>query len=219
MTSLDRSLRTQRQLYSLHLVGHGEGAELDDTALVGALVAREEWAATVAWNRFGPMVYGVLDRALGSSAESEDLAQEVFWHVFAAIRTLREPSALRSFIYSCAIRMLRSHLRAKRVRRLFCLSDTGRMPECASPAPDTEGRDLLDHFYAKLDTLGANDRTAYVLRQIEGLSLEEMVSATGSSLATVKRRIRRASQQMDRLTSTDPDFVEYRTRPRGTNES
>jgi RNA polymerase sigma-70 factor (ECF subfamily) len=197
------------------LVGSGEAEELDDAGLVRALVAREEWAATLAWSRFGTMVYGVLDRALGSSAESEDLTQEVFWHVFAAIRTLRDPSALRSFIYSSAIRMLRSHLRAKRVRRLFSLSDSGSVPERACQAPDTEGRDLLGHFYAKLDTLGANDRTAFVLRHVEGLSLDEIVSVTGASLATVKRRIRRATQQIDRLTSADPDFAEYRAGPRG----
>jgi RNA polymerase sigma-70 factor (ECF subfamily) len=211
-------LKTPRQLSALRLVGHVESGELDDAALVRALVDRREWAATVAWNRFGPMVYGLLDRALGSAAESEDLTQEVFWHVLAAIGTLRDPNALRSFIYSSAIRMLRSHLRAKRVRRLFAISDSGRVPERASQASDTEGRDLLDHFYAKLDTLGANDRTAFVLRNIEGLSLDEIVTATGASLATVKRRIRRASQQIERLTSVDPDFAEYRMRPRGTDE-
>jgi RNA polymerase sigma-70 factor (ECF subfamily) len=219
VSRFDPSLRTSRQPASLRLVGPREATELDDAALVRALVAREEWAATLAWNRFGPMVFGVLDRALGSSAESEDLTQEVFWHVFAAIGTLRDPSALRSFIYSSAIRMLRSHLRAKRVRRFFALSDSGRVPERASHPPDTEGRDLLEHFYVQLDTLGANDRTAFVLRNVEGLSLDEIASATGASLATVKRRIRRASQQIDRLTCVDPDFAEYRMRPGGSDES
>ncbi|MGA2450635.1 MAG: RNA polymerase sigma factor [Polyangiaceae bacterium] len=219
MSNPDRSWKPPRPISALRLVGSGEPEQLDDAGLVRALVAREEWAATLAWNRFGSMVYGVLDRALGSAAESEDLTQEVFWHVFAAIRTLRDPNALRSFIYSSAIRMLRSYLRAKRVRRFFLLSDSGSVPERACQAPDTEGRDLLDHFYAKLDALGANDRTAFVLRHIEGLSLDEIASVTGASLATVKRRIRRAAQQIDRMISADPDFAEYRAERKAADDA
>jgi RNA polymerase sigma-70 factor (ECF subfamily) len=155
------------------------------------------------------MVYGFLDRALGSSGESEDLTQEVFWRVFAAIRTLREPTALRSFIYSSAIRMLRWHLRSRRIRRMFTLSDSGELPDRAVPAADSEGRELLATFYRLLDALGANDRTAFLLRQVEGMSLEEIVQATGASLATVKRRIRRASQELTVLAKAHPELVHY----------
>jgi RNA polymerase sigma-70 factor (ECF subfamily) len=164
------------------------------------------------------MVYGFLDRALGSSGESEDLTQEVFWRVFAAIRTLREPTALRSFIYSSAIRMLRWHLRSRRVRRIFTLSDSGDLPDRASPAADSEGRELLVVFYRLLDKLSANDRTAFVLRHVEGLSLDEIVTATGASLATVKRRVRRGSQEMDVLARAHPELVHYVARAGGSDD-
>jgi RNA polymerase sigma-70 factor (ECF subfamily) len=190
------------------------GGEPNDVALVHGLLAHEDWAATAVWNRYAPMVYGFLDRALGASGESEDLTQEVFWRVFAAIRTLREPSALRSFIYSSAIRMLRWHLRSRRIRRIFTLSDSGELPDRAAPAVDSEGRELLAAFYRLLDTLGANDRTAFLLRHVEGMSLDEIVKATGASLATVKRRIRRASQEMSVLAKAHPELVHYVV-PRG----
>jgi RNA polymerase sigma-70 factor, ECF subfamily len=199
----------------LRLLARREPAEPDDAELVRGLLGREEWAARAMWNRYAPFVYGVLDRALGSSVESEDLTQEVFWRIFAAIGRLRDPGALRSFIYSTAIRMLRGHLRAKRVRRLFSLSESGDVPECASEASDGEGRDLLRRFYSMLDTLSADDRTAFVLRQIEGLSLDGVAHATGASLATVKRRIRRASDQVAGFAKQDPDFAEYVVRSRG----
>jgi RNA polymerase sigma-70 factor (ECF subfamily) len=111
--------------------------------------------------------------------------------------------------------MLRGHLRTKRVRRLFSLSDSGDVPECVSEASDGEGRDLLRRFYSMLDTLSADDRTAFVLRQIEGLSLDAVAQATGASLATVKRRIRRASEQVEGFAKQDPDFAEYIVRSRG----
>jgi RNA polymerase sigma-70 factor (ECF subfamily) len=194
---------------TLRLVPADPAGAPDDVALVRALTAGENWAATAIWNRYAPMVYGVLDRALGSAGESEDLTQEVFWRIFAAIRTLRDASALRSYIYSSAIRMLRWHLRSKRLRRMFMLSDSGEMPDRPAPPADTEGRELLGVFYRLLDTLSANDRTSYVLRHVEGLSLQEIVEATGASLATVKRRVRRASSRIAILAKADPELVHY----------
>jgi RNA polymerase sigma-70 factor (ECF subfamily) len=203
----------------LRLVGKAQPAEPDDAALVRALSAGEPWAATATWHRYAPMVYGLLDRALGSAGESDDLTQEVFWRVFAAIRKVRDPNALGSFIYSSALRMLRWHLRSKRIRRLFLLSDSGELPDRASPGVDSEGRELLERFYRLLDTLSANDRTAFTLRHIEELSLEEMVKATGASLATVKRRVRRASQQVATLAKADPELVHYFVREEGPHDS
>ena len=55
-------------------------------------------------------------RALGSESEAEDVAQEVFHRVFAKARTLREPERLRSFVFSFAIRLLKTELRRRRTR-------------------------------------------------------------------------------------------------------
>ncbi len=203
----------------LRLVTKTEQAGPDDITLVRALVAGEEWAARTAWNRHASMVYGLFDRALASPVDSEDLTQEVFLRVFAAIRTLRDPNALRSFIYSSAIRMLRWHLRSKRIRRVLTLSDSGVVPDRAQAGVDSEGRELLERFYRLLDTMSANDRTAFVLRHIEGLSLGEIVAATGASLATVKRRVRRASQQATVLAKADPDLVNYFVRGGASDDS
>jgi RNA polymerase sigma-70 factor (ECF subfamily) len=201
------------------VVGESTPRDVDDVELVGALGRGEEWAARAAWNRYAPMVYGVLDRALGSSGESEDLTQEVFLRVFAAIRSLRDPNALRSFIYSSAIRMLRWHLRGRRIRRMLSLSDAGELPDHATPAADSEGRQLLGRFYRILDTLTPNERMAFVLRHVEQLSLEEVAHATGASLATVKRRIRSATTRVDTLAKADPELLQYCGRSQGHAES
>jgi RNA polymerase sigma-70 factor (ECF subfamily) len=165
------------------------------------------------------MVFGLLDRALGSRSESEDLTQEVFWRVFAAAPKIREPSALRSFIYSSAVRMLRWHLRTRRVRQLFFSSRFADEVDAACPPADSEGREILTRFYHLLDTLGTEERTAFVLRHIESLSLDEIVTATGASLATVKRRIRRASDKVTALAKADPDLVQYLVQGRDSDES
>jgi RNA polymerase sigma-70 factor (ECF subfamily) len=203
----------------LRLVGQADDGQPGDAALVRAFLAGEDWAAAAVWHRYAPMVYGVLDRALGSTSDSDDLTQEVFWRVFAAFGRIRDPDALRSFIYSAAIRILRWHLRTKRIRRILTLSDSGDLPDRGSPMTDNEGRELLERFYRLLDVLSANDRTAFVLRHIEGLSLEELAIATDASLATVKRRVHRASLQVTSLAKADPDLASYVLRSGGADES
>ena len=64
-----------------------------DAELARALGASEDWAVAEAWHRFAPMVLMTAERAIGSTSEAEDLAQEVFCRVFRTVKTLREPRA------------------------------------------------------------------------------------------------------------------------------
>jgi RNA polymerase sigma-70 factor, ECF subfamily len=196
----------------------GAATEPDDCELVRGLCAGEPWAFRATWNRYAALVYGMMDRALGSATESEDLAQDVFLMLFRAPDRLRNPAALRSFLCSSAIRRLRSHLRAKRVRRILLLLDPTTLSTVAARSEDSEAREALNRFYDLLDTLGAVDRIAYTLRHFEGLKLEEIASVTATSLATVKRRLHRASVQIDNLAKADPDLVSYFTRRGGVSD-
>ena len=103
------------------MVGARRGDPADRDLVVG-LVAGEAWAMAETWNRFAPMVLMTARRSLGSRAEAEDVAQEVFLRVFRKAKTLRDPDSLRSFIYSFAVRVLKAELR----RRSFA----GGCPSC-----------------------------------------------------------------------------------------
>jgi RNA polymerase sigma-70 factor (ECF subfamily) len=150
-----------------------------------------------------------LDRALGSTSDSEDLTQEVLWRVFRALASLRDPSALRSYVYSSTLRMLRWHLRTRRLRRWIRLSESGNLPETVASGPPSEARDVLRRFYRVLDQLSANERTVFVLRHVEGLSLAEVARAAETSLATVKRRLRAATTRVSELAQRDPELAGY----------
>jgi len=152
------------------------------------------------------MVFRLLERALGPEGEAEDLTQDVFLSTFAKLPGLRDGDALRSFIYSVALRTLRWELRRQRVRSILRLSDSGQLPDLAVRGTDTEARQLLTHFYALLEKMAVNDRTAFVLRYMEGLKLEEIAERMGVSLATAKRWVTRASRDVSALVEADPDL-------------
>jgi RNA polymerase sigma-70 factor, ECF subfamily len=186
-----------------------EEPAVEDGQLVRAQLAGESWAATTIWNRHAPMIYRLFDRALGHPKDVDDMTHEVFYRAFASLRTIKDHTALRPFLYSTAVNILKWELRKRRVRRTVFLSETGHLPDGAVDGDDTEARAALGRFHVLLDRLGTNDRTAFVLRQVGGLSFEEVVAAMGGSMSTAKRRVARASQEMSRLIENDPDLAVY----------
>jgi RNA polymerase sigma-70 factor (ECF subfamily) len=193
----------------LRLIPRAGYAQPSDHDLARALAADEPWAAAATWNQHSPMVFRFLQRALGPDAEVEDLTQEVFLLVFAKARGLRDPDALRSFVFSIAVRKLKWEMRRRRVRRMFELSALDELPEQATAVLDVEARQALRHFYAILDHLRAEERVAFVLRHLEGMTLGEVAGALGVSLATAKRRLDRASRTVSRYVDQDPTLAGY----------
>jgi RNA polymerase sigma-70 factor (ECF subfamily) len=155
------------------------------------------------------MIFRFLERALGPSGDAEDLTHEVFVCLFSKVRGLRDRNALRSFLFSIAIRVLKRELRRRRVRRLFNVSGIEQFPEQSVMEFDVEARQALRKLYAILDRLSDQERSAFVLRHVEGMSLDEVSSALGVSLATAKRRLQRASQTVSHAADMEPSLGSY----------
>ena len=197
----------------VQLVTLGGEPALDDADLVRAFANGEGWAARAIWSRHAPMVFRLLERALGPNGEAEDLTQDVFLRTFARLPELRDIDALRSFIYSVALRTLKWELRRRRVRRILRLSDNGQLPDLPVRAVDSEARQILARFYALLEQVGVNERAAFVLRHMEGLKHEEVAERMGVSLATAKRWVSRASQDVSALVEADVELsAQFRER-------
>lgn len=193
---------------AVRLVAKAQAAPSSE-ALVQALVAGERWATDLTWEQHAPMVFRLLERSLGPSGEAEDLTQDVFLRVFSRVHTLKDPNALRSFIYSVAVRILKWELRRRRVRRFLTLSPAGELPELPVRGADAEARQLLKRFYAVLERLSSDERMFFTLRHLEGLTVREMAETTALSAATVKRRLARAQQRVSALVAEDSGLAHY----------
>ncbi len=187
--------------------GRPPSGDVDDAQLAQALARREAWAETAAWNRYWPLVYGLCCRTLGSAHAGEDLAQEVFFRLFLKVPSLRDPAALRSFIVSITYRVLKWELRRRQVRRWVTLSASGEPPDTLTVVQDPIARVRLRRLYAVLDRLSPDERTLFVLRHMEGFTLEEVAKAVGVSLATVKRRLARTTHRVSQLVAHDPELA------------
>lgn len=178
-------------------------SRVDDETLASAGKRGEAWAEREIWFRFAPMVYALLRRTLGSRHETEDLVQEVFARVFERLRTLQDPAALRSFVYSIALRSLNEELRQKSIRsRLTSLFLTPFLRSSVAHV-DFESRDDLRRIETVLDEMHPRLRAVFVLRRFEGLELTEIAARLDLSLATVKRDMEKAHTRIARSIRAD----------------
>ncbi len=184
--------------------GMAAGHDVDDTDLARAAMLGQDWAHRQIWRRFAPMVFGLLRRSLGARQEPEDLLQEVFLRVFDRLHTLENPSALRSFIYSFAIRVVSEELRRVRVRARLRALFLPPPEEPTTPHVDFESRELLRRVEGVLDGMNPRVRAVFALRRLEGVALTEIASTLDVSLATVKRDLDKANEFILRSIHTDP---------------
>lgn len=171
--------------------------------LVAALSRGEPWAAQEVWDRHAPGVRRLMARALGPRPEVEDLTQEAFMRVFTRIGGLRDAAALRDFVLTVAVNVLKQELRRRWVRRRVHLSDSGSVPDVEAPSVDPEAREALARCYAILDKLGTRERAAFVLRYMEERTLDEVASGLGVSLSTAKRLVNRATERVSKHVGSD----------------
>jgi RNA polymerase sigma-70 factor (ECF subfamily) len=141
------------------------------------------------YRRFAPYVAAIASRILGRESEVEDVVQDVFVAAIGGLKRRDELLQAKSWFATVTVR---SSMRKLRVRALWNVLDLAEPPQyerLADPAAGPEERRMIAEVYRALDRLPAKERVAWVLRYVQGESLEATAALCGCSLATAKRRI------------------------------
>ena len=151
------------------------------------------------------MVIQLATNLLGDREEALDLSQDVFLKVFRTIHRFRGHSSLRTWIYRIVVNQARNQQRFWRRRHRadqvsldqHVAAHGDILSEC-EPGPDRvlAQKELAARLRNALDRLPFDQRTAIVLREIDGLSHEEMAYSLGLAIGTVKSRLTRARQSL-----------------------
>lgn len=152
------------------------------------------------------MVYQLGMQLLGDHNEALDLSQEVFLRVFRTIHRFRGQSALRTWIYRIVVNQARNRLRwwrrrnrAQQVSLEEHVRHHGDVPAPDNPtSPDRAfgQKQLASSIRGALEALPFEQKTAIVLREIDGLSYDEIASSLGVAVGTVKSRLARARESL-----------------------
>lgn len=182
-------------------------------ASAGPSSARADAQPTVAldlgeaYRRFAPYVAAIAIRIVGRNEDLDDLVQDVFVDAARGIASLCQPEAIKGWLAKITVRKAVRRLRRRRLLRALFLQDDEPTDYDSLVAPDAspEQRALVARIYRALDALSAEDRVAWVLRHVQGETLEEAARVCDCSLSTYQRRLRRATAQ---LASALPDLEE-----------
>jgi RNA polymerase sigma-70 factor, ECF subfamily len=175
---------------------------LTDEELVRRARTGDGWSEEAVYRRYAAQVLALSKRLLADTAEAEDVTQETFVLAFAAWNKLRSPERLKQWLLQIAVSRVHRRFRRRKLLSVLGFQDLGgdaTLDALARPDCPQEVRFELALLGRALERLPAAERIAWVLRHVEGMTIEEAAQGSGCSPATAKRRIARASARIERI--------------------
>jgi RNA polymerase sigma-70 factor (ECF subfamily) len=183
-------------------------ADVSDLSLVRRVQRGDKGAFDALVLKYQHKLVKLVMRYVRNPAEAEDIAQEAFIKAYRALPQFRGDSAFYTWLYRIAINTAKNAVVSRDRSPIEYDLDRhntdesydmqGRMKDSETP----EGLVLTDEIRttvnAAIDCLPEDLRTAIVLRELEGLSYEEIAAAMDCPVGTVRSRIFRAREAIDR---------------------
>jgi RNA polymerase sigma-70 factor (ECF subfamily) len=163
---------------------------------------------------------GVVRRMISCKQDTEDVVQEVFFRMHTSLGRLREPAAFDFWLYRLTLNAAYDYLRRRPRRRdvLMAEMEARELDNAAASASwqvlrDEQDRQrTIEYVDSLLSNLSPMDRILIVMREVEGLTMDEMSEVLGVSVGAAKVRLFRARHRLRRI--LDPR-AEKAARPLG----
>ncbi len=159
-------------------------------------------------------VYNLSLRMLGGEQDALDASQEAFFRAFRSLDRFRGDSRFSVWLYRVTSNVCLDMLRRSGRRRESSLTDEDgeELPvpdERSDPQRELEEKELRQAVRRNLTRLGPDFRQALVLRDVNGLTYDEIAQITGLEPGTVKSRIFRARRKLAALLAKDGNFFDH----------
>lgn len=179
----------------------------NDQQLVRRVQAGDQSAFNMLVLKYQHRVLKLVSRFVHDAAEAEDVAQEAFLKAYRALASFRGDSAFYTWLYRIAINTAKNALVSNRRRPVdfdLDLQDPeqfdrhARLKEGDTPEGILLTEEIRQVVERAMEQLPEDLRTAIVLRELEGLSYEEIAEAMDCPVGTVRSRIFRAREAIDK---------------------
>jgi len=184
---------------------HKTGTAEEDTQLVREFQSGDKSAFDALVLKYKDKVFNLCYRFLGDYQEADDISQDVFVKAYRSLNRFRLESSFFTWLYRITVNTCKNRLKSleyrykKRILRINH-SDYQDEPSQAivlkdntpSPVADLLNKEKMLAIQRAINSLPAEQKTVVVLRDVEGLSYEEITDMTGYKLGTLKSRLARA---------------------------
>ncbi|MHC1479882.1 RNA polymerase sigma factor RpoE [Frateuria aurantia] len=177
-----------------------------DRALVERVQAGDKRAFELLVRKYQHKIVALISRYVHDHAECEDVAQEAFVRAWRALATFRGESAFYTWMYKIAVNTAKNYLVAQKRRPptddiavddASFLPGTDRMQEQATPERELMRQEIEQTVFSTVEALPEELRAAITMREVDGLSYEEIAVAMACPIGTVRSRIFRAREAID----------------------
>jgi RNA polymerase sigma factor (sigma-70 family) len=154
----------------------------------------------------------VFNTALGilqNTEDAEDTTQEVFIEVFHSIGQFKGDSKMTTWVYRITVTKALDFLRKKKRKKRFALTRILFATESVEPVMDVphfyhpgvqlENKERASILFSALDRLPENQKSAFILHKVEGLSYQEVAEVLKVSVSSVESLMYRARQGLQKL--------------------
>jgi RNA polymerase sigma-70 factor, ECF subfamily len=149
------------------------------------------------FRRYASYVGALVLRLVGRPADVDDVVQDVFIQAHRDLARLRDPASLRPWLRRITVRRARRWLRKRWVRRRDRETDVDAHTDLVDAGASPEERAEIARIYRMLDRMPRDERLVWVLRFVEGETLDSIAELLGASVSTVQRRLRAAEVTME----------------------
>jgi RNA polymerase sigma-70 factor (ECF subfamily) len=179
-----------------------------DAELIVRLQRGDEWAFQLLVRRFRKKLFSIAFGITLDAQESQDIVQEVFLQVYRSIDDFKGNASLSTWLHRITVNRCLNWKRRWARRFQWHHVSTGNMddqpakaPESDLPTPEArmanaQTRQQIDNA---LKMLSDKARAIFVLRELEGLSYEEIADATGTKIGTVRSRLFHARKRLKQI--------------------
>ena len=178
----------------------------EDNDLVRAFCAGERAAFDELVVKHKDRVFNLCYRFLGDYHEANDIAQEIFIIVYRSLKKFRFESAFSTWLYRIMVNACKNRLKSMEYRYKKWMDRLDTNKECPSaleiadysdsPLTELENKERVILIKKAMDSLTPRKKTVAILRDIEGLSYEEIARITGLNPGTVKSNLARARMDL-----------------------
>jgi RNA polymerase sigma-70 factor (ECF subfamily) len=181
--------------------------QLTDQVLVERVQQGDKQAFNLLVGRYQTKVCNLIARYLNNPSDVPDVAQEVFIKAYRSIGSFRGESAFYTWLYRVAVNTSKNHITSAGRKPPATDVDAAdaenfelgsNLREITNPENLTLSNELKQHIFAAVAELPDDLKTAITLREIEGLSYEEIAHVMECPVGTVRSRIFRARDAVDK---------------------
>ena len=165
-----------------------------DDSLVARLGAGDPTALAELMDKYGPALMRFATHFLHSTADADEVLQDVFLRADRAISKGTRPERLDAWLFRITVNRCRS--RRRRWWPFVSGPAAERAIEQASTSPTDESLAWREEIAAALAALSTPLREAFLLKHVQGLEYQEMTIVTGASIPALKMRVARACEQL-----------------------